>query len=664
MLRWTVLGVFALLVCFGAAQAQEAVEPLTLELRSSRELCTAGTLTEVSWEIAGGTPPYALTIGGETVDLGADIMRVNCGALTEAEAADTDAALPPKRVTATVTDSRGVQRKASLDVPRAKALPAPRELTVTAKVGGVSAWWSTVWGAGSQFPSEERSEDGYPRGAYLIRYREVGETVWLYDRYDGLNDDWQHPDRAIFEMQVAAFRHPLELDEPTALHWSETRRYAEHRAPQNVVVSATHDTVTVSWDRQPYGGQGFATILHADGAISRMFNETEESGRWLVQFRHLPPNTAYTVKVGMNADRSNPSTTVPVRTQPAPPGARPAPRGAKNLTATATHDRITIRWDAPFEGAEPRYLVQIFEADMNRVIDWDWPYQAPFEYTARGKRSPLKPSTTYRIQVEHLAIPEVTTNIEVTTLPLPNPSAQSADTGASLRGTPPPFEWWADGKPATPLLYLRLTSSRELCTAGTPTEISWEIAGGVPPYTLSVEGSAVDVAADNVRVICGARAEPPAPDADAALEPKRVSAIVTDSRGVQRQPNLARCSEGKGAARASECRILELCGRRCCALGRGGRCGLAVAAQRAFRHSQPHTDIRLGAHAGHHRRNVDIPGAGQPQTIGGFAAAVAGPARRLRGGGAASLGGGDAGGLELEHGSDLRRDHGGAECSH
>ena len=538
MLRWVVLGVFALLAWFGAAQAQEAVEPLTLELRSSRELCTAGTPTEVSWEIAGGTPPYALTIGGETVDLGADNVRVNCGALTEAEADDTDAALEPKRVTATVTGSRGVQRKTSLDVARARALPAPTELHSVAQVGVVNVYWRSVTGAASQFPPQARDEDGYPIGPYLIRYREVDEAVWRYDRRDGRNDDWQYPGRAIFELQIAALRHPLEEQTPAALRWSETLRYAEHRAPQNVVVSATHDTVTVSWDRQPYGGQGFATILHADGAISRMFNETEESGRWLVQFRHLPPNTAYTVKVGMNADRSNPSTTVPVRTQPAPPGARPAPRGAKNLTATATHDRITIRWDAPFEGAEPRYLVQIFEADMNRVIDWDWPYQAPFEYTARGKRSPLKPSTTYRIQVEHLAIPEVTTNIEVTTLPLPNSSAQSADTGAPPRGTPPPFEWWADGKPATPLLYLRLTSSRELCTAGTPTEISWQIAGGVPPYTLSVEGSAVDVAADNVRVICGARAEPPAPDTDAALELKRVTATVTDSRGVQRQTSL------------------------------------------------------------------------------------------------------------------------------
>ena len=42
--------------------------PLTLELGSSRELCTANTLTELSWTIAGGRPPYTLSIDGQAVD--------------------------------------------------------------------------------------------------------------------------------------------------------------------------------------------------------------------------------------------------------------------------------------------------------------------------------------------------------------------------------------------------------------------------------------------------------------------------------------------------------------------------------------------------------------------------------------------------------------------
>ena len=56
-------GVFA---TSSAATAGQSLDPrlrrglaerLRLELESSRELCTAGTLTEVSWQISGGTPP-------------------------------------------------------------------------------------------------------------------------------------------------------------------------------------------------------------------------------------------------------------------------------------------------------------------------------------------------------------------------------------------------------------------------------------------------------------------------------------------------------------------------------------------------------------------------------------------------------------------------------
>ncbi len=394
---------------------------LRLQLASSRELCTAGTLTEISWQIAGGKPPYELQVEGTPVNVDADNIRINCDALTEAEAADEEAALAAKRISAVVTDSRGVQREAALDVARARALPAPTRLHAPAAAGRVIPYWRNVTAAGSQFPPEERNSDGYPWGAYLVRYRAVGETAWRYDRYDTLDDDWQRPGRAIFEMQVAALLHPLELTTPAALNWSETLRYAEHRAPENVTATATHDTVTVSWDRQPYGGQGFVRLSQGDGAsVSRLFEETEDSGRWEVQFSHLPADTAYEVNVRMDADRSNPSTTILVRTQAAPPNAKPLPRGPKNLTATASHDRITVSWDAPFEGAEPRYLVQVFEVDANRQVDWAWPHQGPFEYTARGRIGRLQPDTTYRIDVTYLAIPEVKESIEITTQPAPN----------------------------------------------------------------------------------------------------------------------------------------------------------------------------------------------------------------------------------------------------
>ena len=110
--------------------------------------------------------------------------------------------------------------------------------------------------------------------------------------------------------------------------------------------------------------------------------------------------------------------------------------------------------------------------------------------------------------------------------------AAPADTGASPRSAPPPFEWWADGKPPTPPLYLKLTSSRELCTAGTLTELSWKIAGGVAPYTLSVEGETVDADADNIRINCGALPTDPRTGELAASRTKTFRGLVRDSRGV------------------------------------------------------------------------------------------------------------------------------------
>ena len=101
--------------------------------------------------------------------------------------------------------------------------------------------------------------------------------------------------------------------------------------------------------------------------------------------------------------------------------------------------------------------------------------------------------------------------------------------GTSAEGS---IEWWADGRPAFPPLYLALESSRELCTAGTLTEISWKITGGVAPYTLSIEGEAVDVDADNIRINCGALPHDPRTGELAASRTKTFRGLLRDSRGV------------------------------------------------------------------------------------------------------------------------------------
>ncbi len=88
-------------------------------------------------------------------------------------------------------------------------------------------------------------------------------------------------------------------------------------------------------------------------------------------------------------------------------------------------------------------------------------------------------------------------------------------------------------------LALALESSRELCTAGTLTKISWNISGGSAPYALSIEDSAVDVSADNVRINCGALPTDPLTGELIARQTKTFRASVSDSRGVTTSASVA-----------------------------------------------------------------------------------------------------------------------------
>ena len=558
MLRYLVLGVFALLAWLATAQAQEPVAPLTLELTSSRELCTAGTLTEVSWQIAGGIPPYTLSIEGEPVDADAESHRVNCGALTETEAADADAALAAKQITATATDSRGVQRQASLDVPRVRALPAPTNIWYQTSVAHVTVSWDEVDGAGSQSPMIV-SGNNRRRVTGVIRTRANSDgAAWNYETVTRLSsDDWTlGPTTGTHALSLAAVRHPLEVETPAALNWSEDVEYASTMLAQNVTLLATHDTVTVSWDRQPlaYGQQVLITLRERSEVDRRgerpapryrivqlrVRERKSVGGRHTVTFGHLPPDTDLRVTIemhhaGVAADPEQrpaytPDTTSHnVRTLPAPVGWVPTPAGPQNLRYTQANGSATVAWDDPYPSAEPWWLLTI-ENPLTGVRRTTWVSGPSWRLPADLV---LLPDTLYRITLQHFDVAVGPASILITTPPDP-----TTDTAASPHGAPPPFEWWANGKPTTPLLYLQLTSSRNLCTAGTPTKISWQIAGGVPPYTLSIEGEPAGADAESYRVNCGALTAAEAADADAALAAKHVTATATDSRGVQQKASL------------------------------------------------------------------------------------------------------------------------------
>ena len=149
---------------------------LTLELASSRELCTAGTLTEISWTITDGVPPYSLEIEGSPVAVDADNVRINCGALPADPLTGELIARQAKTFRASVSDSRGVTATASVAV----TLAAPPyltadttlryetyDLTGAATSAGSYAFLTNADGAASVVTTYEGLRDGSAEGLLI-----------------------------------------------------------------------------------------------------------------------------------------------------------------------------------------------------------------------------------------------------------------------------------------------------------------------------------------------------------------------------------------------------------------------------------------------------------------------------------------------------------------
>ena len=409
---------------------------LRLELESSRELCTAGTLTEVSWEISGGKPPYSLEIEGSPVAADADSIRINCGALTEAEAADEDAALAAKRISAVVTDARGVRREAALEVARARALPVPANVAYVANLENVLVLWDEVLGAGSQSPqSVHPVTRNQLKVSAAVRTRPNRDgSAWSYHVVDKLRHTSLSleppPDLRVFS--VAAVRHPLELETPNALNWSDEIIYGATKPAQNVTLTSTHDTVTVSWDRQPYAHSQrvelrlFAVGDDVTGPSRRAWVREEPgvSGRHQVTFNRVPANTDLSVAIDMTDPDSWEQTATfhAVRTKPAPAGWTPPARGPQNLRYVVTDGVLEILWDEPFPGAQRHWMVFITDPVTGRAIG----ERAGVGSWTLSPWIGVAPATRYQATVIHVDLAGGQATIDIVTPPMPR-----ADEGSS-----------------------------------------------------------------------------------------------------------------------------------------------------------------------------------------------------------------------------------------
>ena len=504
----------ALLLGWSVAAAQEAGGdatelPLTVTLTSSRAICTANTLTEMTWTITGGVPPYRLTVAGEAVDPGAESATVTCGALPEGA---TEA---PATVTAVVMDSAGTTATASAAYTIVPPLPAPTGLGHALYPGSVNTWWDDVPGV-AELPREDSEGTPYTIDAYLVRYRAVGASEWIHVLRERTVDNvWEVFNSGIREFSVAALRHPLEQLTPDPLRWSAAHPYAPVSAPQNVVATATHDTVTVRWDKQPHSEAGVVILYSSTGMDLRSFPMATSAGRHSVTFGDLPPSATYRVLVEYPPPEGGDNyTSTEVTTLAAPPDYEPPPSGPQNLRATATQNSITVSWEASRPTTPLSYGIQVFLAESGIRVAMRHPPKGVTSVTVIGNYWRIQPDTLYKVVVYEHDIRAASAELSIRT---PASPGQAADAPPGARAGPP--------------LRLSLAAERSECTAGTLNPVSWEITGGVEPYRLTVDGASVDADADGATITCGAL-----PDYGIWLPvtqpPGTITAVVTGADGV------------------------------------------------------------------------------------------------------------------------------------
>ena len=398
-------------------------------------------------------------------------------------------------------------------------LPAPTGLEYYGVLSfEVTLEWDAVDGAGSQSPAVQNDRGRKGFDAYLFRYRDAdAEATAPYEfvgplrrpvtqvRPGPLDAKGKPTTTGDYLGMVAAIRHTIEQETPAALQWSAPVQFGVARAPENIVARATHDTLDVSWDTQPYTQTAVVWLVGGGLHQTRCCvgsGITVADGRQHARFRHLTPDTEYeiTIRFGDGVDFGVFVSETTARTSAAPADWEPLPRGPQNLRVTTTHDSIIVHWDPPFPEAPGRWFVgvsTIFNGTAWSVAQRTIRTPLPAEgVTLRGDPPALiRPNTTYTVLVAHRGFDGAAAEISVTTPAAP------------------------------PALRLTLAAERAECMAGTLNPVTWEITGGAAPYRLTLDGASVDAGAEGATVTCGAL---PGGASEAA---GTITASVTDAPG-------------------------------------------------------------------------------------------------------------------------------------
>ncbi len=458
-LRWAGMAVALMALLWAtAAQAQERPAPeLRFSLESSRELCTEGTFTEIRWSASGGTSPLSLQINGAPAAELDGTTKVNCGLIPRTADGEIDESQRDAVITGFLRDGRGTIKSASIRVPRAEALPAPANARFAITLSTVQIAWDTVAGAGEQSPLNADQL----HIAYALRTRPVGDAEWTTEAVESrqIGDYHIHrisrSTRQEWEFAVAAVRHPFEIDTPNRLNWSTSQKFRTEGKPQNLSVDASHDSMTVRFDRQPQSGGGYIEIRGPRGTTSEMYLENGEEGRHAILIDGLSPDEEYQITVrifslamseGYVPDAENLDARATVRTKVAPEGWTPPARGPKNIRVTSTRNSITVRWDPPQPDQQEDWrltlrLVSTDEYFDGLLIDTRGiPADADTVWTTVGNAlyGRIKPNTTYRLRITQRGVEDHWEEVFVTTLPTSSGATRQGP--LDYQGIPEPGE--------------------------------------------------------------------------------------------------------------------------------------------------------------------------------------------------------------------------------
>ena len=414
--RTLLLFPICLLVATLAHSALAAAEaPLAIEISSSREVCTIGTFTEISWAIGGGIAPYTLTINGSVIDPERTSERVLCGLAEGLDDPGQLNAFNHTVVRGTVVDGENQTSSGVISIRLSSPLPPPERA-----FAGVWQEWSDYRvaslyaGVDRQWSGGSRQHSASP-SLFLVRWRPAGETSWSYlveeepDSGVWFNRSLQRvPVNAVYEVQLSQQRVLIEHETPEALRWTRVLNAVSAGPPRDVTVQTTSHSAVVAWqaNRKRTNWKVQISPVGPDRSSGRSQETVSVGGQhsYSVEFSRLRADTAYSIMLWQDSPSVLPEATFDIRTEPERFDASYPDNGPRIMSVTPSIGArgligLITEWDSPTTGDETPY--RVYAHEFATPIDW---HDAPEVGSDRRQTliTGIRPDTLYRVVVERV----------------------------------------------------------------------------------------------------------------------------------------------------------------------------------------------------------------------------------------------------------------------